>query len=65
MDITTVIEGMELAEALVIAVSGSHLISEILPHIKKVKANSTFQLGFNIMKALLNVFVKKPSNRQD
>ena len=65
MNISTVIEGVELAEALVVAVSGSHLVSEILPHMKKVKANSTFQLGFNILKALLRVLVKTPSNRQD
>lgn len=59
MDILTIIEGIELADVAITALVGSATVSEVLPHIKKVKANSTFQLCFNFIKAGLGVFSKK------
>lgn len=63
MDFSTIIAGIEVVDALAIAAGfgGLTALSETLPHVKKVKANSTFQLCFNILKAVLGVFQKKES----
>lgn len=66
MDMTTmetigkIVEGIEVADMIFAAVAGNYAISEALPFVKKVKANSTLQLGFNILKAVLGVFKKTP-----
>lgn len=65
MDVAAIIEGIELIDMLITIVAGSHVVSEILPYMKKVKSNSTLQLGFNILKAVLGVFAKTPSNQRD
>lgn len=62
MNIAAIIEGIEVMDIIITTVAGSHVVSEILPHMKKVKSNSTLQLGFNILKVILSVFVKTPSN---
>jgi hypothetical protein len=59
MELAAIIEGIETADVLVTALAGSAAISEVLPHVKKVKANSTFQLCFNILKAVVGVFRSK------
>lgn len=58
MDISTIIEGIELADVLISAVIGSVLVSEALPHMKKIKANSVMQLAFNILKIVAAFFRK-------
>jgi hypothetical protein len=59
MDAVSIIESIELAEALAGVLAGTTLVSETLPFVKKIKANSTFQLCFDVLKAVLGVFVKK------
>jgi len=59
MDILTIIEGIEIADVLISAVVGSAAVSEVLPHVKKVKANSLFQLCWNILKMIAGFFKKK------
>jgi hypothetical protein len=62
MDIKTIIDGIELADMIIAAICGSAAVSEILPHLKKVKANSTFQLCLNVLRAISGVLT---GNRRD
>jgi hypothetical protein len=59
MDLAAVIEGIEIIDVIITALCGSAAISETLPHIKKIKANSVFQLGFNFLKTLLGALRSK------
>lgn len=59
MDIGTIIEGIEIADVLITTVTGSAAVSEVLPHMRKVKANSTFQLIWNIVKMVAGSLKKK------
>lgn len=52
MDLTTIINGIELVDVALGVLSGTTIVSEILPHIKKVKANSTLQLLWNAVKLM-------------
>lgn len=58
MDILAIIEGIELADVLITAAVGGVVVSEALPHVKKVKANSVLQLAFDILKIVVN-FLKR------
>ncbi len=63
--IMAVIEGIEVADALIAAAGfgGIAAVSETLPHIKKIKANSTFQLCLNILKSLAGIFRAKAAKK--
>jgi hypothetical protein len=61
MDIGAIIQGVELADVALTALAGSAAVSEALPFMKKVKANSTLQLCFNILKAAVNIFKNSKS----
>lgn len=52
MNIGTMIEGIEMADVLFGVLTGSYALSEVLPHVKKVKANSVFQLCSGAVKAI-------------
>lgn len=57
--IEEIIMGVELIDVIVTALCGSAAVSEVLPHIKRIKANSVFQLAFNVLKAIAGVFRKQ------
>ncbi len=56
MNIGTIIEGIELADVIITALCGSAAVSEVLPHMKTVKANSTFQLCWNALRTITRIF---------
>lgn len=58
MDVNAIISGIETADVLITALAGSAIVSETLPFVGRVKSNSTLQLCFNIIKAVLAVFKK-------
>ena len=59
MDATQIIEAIEIADVLFVALGGSAAVSEVLPHVSKVKSNSTIQLIFNTLKLIVGLFAKK------
>lgn len=63
--IVTIIEGIEVVDALIAAAGfgGIAAVSETLPHIKKIKANSTFQLCLNMLKSLAGIFINKSAKK--
>lgn len=52
MDIENILLGVEMADAIIAALAGSAAVSEILPFVKKIKANSALQLVWNVLKLL-------------
>jgi len=50
MDITRIIEGIELVDVVVTGLAGTVVVSEMLPFMKNVESNSALQLVFNILR---------------
>ena len=61
MDLGNIIEGISIADVLLMAAAPTAVavISEILPYVSKVKANSTIQLISNIFKLIISLLKKK------
>ena len=63
MDVNTIFQGLEAADVVIAALAANTVVTESLPFLKKIKSNSTLQLCFNIIKAVVDV-VKKNTKTQ-
>lgn len=52
MDLTNIIQGVELTEIIITGLAANTVVSEGLPFISKLKSNSTLQLIWNILKTV-------------
>ncbi len=61
MDLGSIIDGLGVVDVLLLAAAPTAVavISEVLPYVSKVKANSTIQLVSNILKVLISLLKKK------
>jgi hypothetical protein len=58
MNPSEILAAVELTDVILTAVIGSHALSELLPHAKRIKANSILQLIGNIAKAIVGTLKK-------